>query len=355
MDLFDLGYNKELENAYQGIDASAFEVGRVVAEYRELYLVRTRQGEFKAEITGSLRYAAQSQEDFPSVGDWVLVTTYEPDFALIHRILPRFSVIKRQAVGQYGEVQIIATNIDYAFILQAIDRDYNLNRLERYLTICYSSKVMPIIVLTKIDLIEADCVPRLIENLKVRIGQVPVLAISNATRQGYEAIDRFIEKGKTYCLLGSSGVGKSTLLNNLAGKQLMKTDTISQHTLKGRHVTTHRQLIMLGNGGLLIDTPGMREIGLADTDNGLEMTFDQILALGQNCKYRDCTHTHEAGCAVLAAIADGAIDRAAYENYLKLERERTHFETTLAERRKREKSFSKMVKNYQKTQRKDRL
>lgn len=355
MDLFDLGYNNELENARLTMDSGEFKVGRIIAEYRERYLVRTLSGDFDAEITGNMRYAAQSREDFPAVGDWVLVTTYEPDFALIHRILPRFSVIKRQAVGKFGEVQIIAANIDYAFILQAVDRDFNLNRLERYLTICYSSKVKPVIMLTKIDLIDASLLAELRGKLQDRIRNVPMFAVSNPTHQGYDALYQFIEKGKTYCLLGSSGVGKSTLLNNLLGKQLMKTDVISQHTNKGRHVTTHRQLTILANGGILIDNPGLREVGVADTDIGLEITFDQILTLGQNCKFSDCTHTHEAGCAVLAAVADGAINRAAYENYLKLEREKAHFESTLAERRQRAKIFAKMLKNYQKNQRKDRL
>jgi ribosome biogenesis GTPase len=354
MNLSDLGYKEKLEQYRNTEGLTDFETGRIIAEHKERYVVRTINGEFDAEITGNLRFTAKSREDFPAVGDWVALTTYDPDFAIIHRILPRFSVIKRQAVGQYGEIQIIAANIDYAFIVQAVDRDFNINRLERYLTICHSSKVKPVIVLSKIDLIDAARLAELTESIKTRIEDVPVLAISNETQSGYETVRRFIEKGKTYCLLGSSGVGKSTLLNNLSGKVVMKTDAISQSTNKGRHVTSHRELIILDNGGILIDNPGMREVGIADTANGLEITFDRILEFAQNCKFKDCTHTHETGCSVLAAVESGKIDRASYENYLKMEREKAHFESTVAERRQRDKAFGKMLKNYQKDQRKNK-
>ncbi len=198
-----------------------------------------------------MRFSAESREDFPAVGDWVAMSTYDTDSAIIHRILPRFSIVKRQAVGQFGEIQVIATNIDYAFLVQAVDRDFNINRLERYLTICYSSKVSPIIILTKTDLINEQEKIELIENVNQRIRNIPVFAISNETQDGYDALNRIIEKGKTFCMLGSSGVGKSTLLNNLSGRSIMRTDSISQSTSKGRHVTSHRELIVLENGGIL--------------------------------------------------------------------------------------------------------
>ena len=353
MNLSDLGYNEKLEKARLEMELSEFEIGRVTAEHKERYIVRTAKGEYEAEITGNLRFTAQSREDFPAVGDWVALMTYEPDFAIIHRILPRHSVIRRQAVGQYGEIQIIAANIDYAFIVQAVDRDFNINRLERYLTICHASKVKPAIVLSKIDLIDESRLSEFLANIKVRIKDVPVFAISNETRRGYEAMRRFIEKGKTYCLLGSSGVGKSTLLNNLSGQAIMKTDTISQSTNKGRHVTSHRELFILENGGILIDNPGLREVEIADTADGLEITFDRIFELARNCKFKDCTHTHETGCVVMEAVESGTIDRASYENYLKMHREKIHFEMTTAERRQRDKVFGKMLKNYNKNQRKN--
>jgi ribosome biogenesis GTPase len=168
------------------------------------------------------------------------------------------------------------------------------------------------------------------------------------SQNGYEKIQSFIEKGKTYCMLGSSGVGKSTLLNNLSGKTIMKTDTISQSTSKGRHITSHRELIILESGGLLIDNPGMREVGIADSTGGLEITFDTIVGLARNCKFKDCTHTSEIGCSVLEAIEKGEIDKTSYDNYLKMEREKSHFKSTVAERRKKDKDFGKMLKNFKK-------
>jgi ribosome biogenesis GTPase len=354
MKLEDLGYTAELEQFRTDNQLSNFETGRVIAEHKERYIVSTGQSEFEAEITGNLRFMARGREDFPAVGDWVALTTYDADFGIIHRVFPRFSTIKRQAVGQFGEIQIIATNIDYAFLMQAADRDFNINRLERYLTICNSSKVSPIIVLSKIDLINAQELSGIIAQIKGRIQHVPVFAISNESQDGYDAIKSAIEKGKTYCMLGSSGVGKSTFINNLSGRARMRTDAISQSTHKGRHVTSHRELVVLENGGILVDNPGMREVGMADASGGLEITFDLIVRLSDNCRFKDCTHTSETGCAVLEAIENGEIDAASYENYMKMEREQAHFESTVAERRKKDKEFGKFLKNYKKDMHKNK-
>lgn len=348
MRLEDLGYNEGLEKFRSDHHLLDFLTGRVIAAHKERYIVKTPTGDFESEITGNMRFTAKSREDFPAVGDWVALTTYESGFAIIHKILPRSSVIRRQAPARPGEVQIIATNIDFAFLVQAVDRDFNINRLERYLIICHSSKVSPIIILTKIDLISEQGISRITGRIKARITNVPVIAISNETQTGYKEITSTIERGKTYCLLGSSGAGKSTLLNNLSGRTIMKTGAISRSTNKGKHVTSHRELIVLDNGGIIIDNPGMREVGIADTASGVETTFDGIVSLSRNCKFKDCTHTHETGCAVLAAVEKGEIDKNSYENYLKTEREKTHFESTLAERRKKDRAFGKMVKNFKK-------
>lgn len=348
MTLQDLGYNDKLEKLRIENNLNAFAIARVISEHKERYIVKTEKGEFEAEITGNLRFSAKGREDFPAVGDWVAITIHDSYFSIIHSILPRFSVISRQDVGKFGEIQIIATNIDYALLVQAADRDFNINRLERYLTICNSSKVNPIIVLTKIDLIDEQQTFAILEKIKARISNVPIIAISNESQEGYDKLRVIIEKGKTYCMLGSSGVGKSTLLNNLSGKSIMRTDSISQSTNKGKHITSHRELIILEDGGILIDNPGMREVGIADTTSGLEITFDKITSLAQHCKFKDCTHTNEVGCAVLEAVTKGGIDRASYENYLKLEREKAHFESSVVERRKKDKAFGKMVKNYKK-------
>jgi ribosome biogenesis GTPase len=353
MKLSDLGYNEDLERFRVENNLLCFVVGRVITEHKERYMVWTEKGELEAEITGNMRFTAKSREDFPAVGDWVSLIEYDGVPAIIHDILPRFSVIKRQAIGQFGEAQIIATNIDIAFLMQAADRDFNINRLERYLIICNTSGVKPVIVLSKTDLIDNPSLNELIERVKARISHVPVLTISNETHDGYEAIIALIEKGKTYCLLGSSGVGKSSLVNNLSGKTLMRTDAISLSTHKGRHVTTNRELVVLENGGILIDNPGMREVGIADAGSGLEITFDLIFQLSGECKFKDCTHTTEVGCAVLNAVENGEIDQASYINYRKLEREKAHFEATIAEKRKREKEFGKLMKNYKKDMRRN--
>lgn len=355
MTLENLGYNDKIEELRIKNGLGNFAIGRIIAEHKEQYVVKTAEGEYPAEITGNMRFTAESREDFPAVGDWVALTIVDADLAIIHAIIPRLSVITRQAVDKQGQKQIIAANVDYAFIVQAVDRDFNINRIERYLTICYSSKVSPIILLTKTDLIDKDSIHTIINTIKARISKVPVHAISNATKDGYDVLNQIIEKGKTYCMLGSSGVGKSTLLNNLCGNNIMKTDTISQSTQKGRHVTSHRQLIVLQNGGILIDNPGMREVGIADASNGLETTFDEIYKLSSYCKFKDCTHTREAGCAVLEAVENGNLDKKSYENYLKMAREKAYFEATVAERRKKDKDFGKMLKNYKKKMKKEKF
>ena len=346
MTLKDLGYNDTFEELRKDNNLEDFEIGRVIAEHKERYIVKNEKGEFEAEITGNLRFTAKSRVDFPAVGDWVALLNCDSDFVIIHSVIPRISILSRQAVGKHGETQIIATNIDFALLVQAVDRDFNINRLERYLTICYSSKVSPVIILTKTDLIEPQNLIEIVDNIKQRIKNVPIFTISNQTKNGYDSITGLMKKGKTYCLLGSSGVGKSTLMNNLSGKNIMKTNSISKSTNKGRHITSHRELTIIENGGILIDNPGMREIGIIDSTDGLESAFDKIFSFSKKCKFTDCTHTTEINCAVLDAIENGEIDRKSYENFLKIEREKNHFDLTVAEKRKKEKSFGKMVKHF---------
>lgn len=353
MTIEDLGYNQTLEAFRTEQNLDSFEVGRVILEHKERYVVKTHQHEFDAELIGNLRFNAESRYDFPAVGDWVAFSKYDDGKALIHAIYPRKSVIERQAVGKLGQVQIIATNVDCGLIVQAVDRDFNLNRLERYLTICHASKVEPILVLSKIDLISEDELENIINQIHNRIKDVTILTVSNQSK-GYEDVESIISKGKTYCLLGSSGVGKSTLLNNLSGEEQMKTGDISSSVNKGRHITSHRELIVLKNGGILIDNPGMREVGIADTSQGLETTFETILNYAENCKFKDCTHTHETGCAVLEAVKNGELDEKSYINFLKMEKEKIHFESDAIEKRKKDKAFGKMVKNVKKQRKHDK-
>lgn len=348
MKLKDLGYTSNIENLRIENNLESFEIGRITSEHRERYTVKTENGEYDAEITGNLRYTANSREDFPAVGDWVALIIYDEHAAIIHRIIPRYSVLSRKAIGQLGDIQIIATNIDYAFIVQAVDRDFSINRIERYLAICNSAKIQPAIILNKIDLIDESILKQYIESIQNRIQDIPLFAISNMSEQGIEKLRAFIKNGKTYCLLGSSGVGKSTLLNTLIGEDVMKTIAISEHSNRGQHATTHRELKVLPNGGIIIDNPGMREVGITDTTGDLEKTFEKLHELSKQCKFKNCTHVTEMGCAVITAIENGELDKATYENYLKLEREKAHYETSVFEKRKREKQFGKMIKHYQK-------
>ena len=344
MTYYDLGYNSAFENHRISQELTNFEFGRIILEHKERYVIKTPTNEFDAELIGNLRFTAESRYDFPAVGDWVAFSEYDDGKALIHAIYPRFSIIERQAVGKSGQIQIIATNIDYGLIVQAVDRDFNLNRLERYLTICNASKVEPIIVLSKVDLISKSDLDTIISQINQRIKNILILPVSNQTT-GYKNLEAHIKKGKTYCLLGSSGVGKSTLLNNLSGIETMKTGEISSSVNKGKHITSHRELIVLNNGGILIDNPGMREVGIADTNTGLEMTFDTILEYGQHCKFNNCSHVHENGCAILEAVENGEIDEDSYDNFKKMEKEKLYFESDSKELKKKDKNLGKLIKN----------
>lgn len=342
------GYSDKVESARLENNIEKSEIGRVIACYKERYVVITENGECEAEITGNMRFSAKSRECFPVVGDWVSIKMFDNTFAVIYKILPRFTILKRQSVGDFGEVQPIAANVDIAFLVQAIDRDFSLNRLERYLTICKDSSVKPVILLTKADLTDSVTIGEHLQSIQSRIKNMTVVVLSNETLMGYQELQKNIEPGKTYCLLGSSGVGKSTLMNKLAGEGKMRTAPISSSTNKGKHTTSHRELKLMPNGGILIDNPGMREVGIGAASKGIEETFDEFGILSKHCRYNNCTHTTEAGCAVLEALNRGDIDKGAYTNYLKLIKEQAFFESSVADKRKKEKVFGKMLKNYKK-------
>lgn len=351
MTLEDLGYNSDLNQYRKEANLQSFNVGRIVLEHRDRYIVKTDLGEFDAELIGHLRFTAENRHHLPAVGDWVAFSEYNENKALIHSIYPRHSIIERQAVGKSGQVQIIATNVDYGLIIQSVNRDFNINRLERYIAICNTSNVKPIIVLSKIDLIEESELKMLLIKIEERITNVKVISISNESQFGIDQIKSLIKIGETYCLLGSSGVGKSTLLNKLADNEIMNTNTISQGIDRGKHVTTHRELIVLKNGSIIIDNPGMREVGLTDTNDGLEITFADITTISQNCKFRDCSHTIENDCAIIKAIKVGTIDSDSFSNFQKMERERTFFESTIEDKKKKDKNLGKMIRSAQKQRR----
>lgn len=348
MTLEDLGYNNALDDYRKEQHFDSFAVGRVILEHKDRYVVKTTTAELDSELIGNLRFTAESSYDLPAVGDWVAISEYDENKALIHGIFPRHSILERQAVRKSAQVQIIATNIDYGLIVQSVNRDFNINRLERYLTICNTANVVPLIVLSKIDLIDEKKLNALLTAIKKRLKAVTVYALSNQTGIGLDEIKAQIKHGKTYCLLGSSGVGKSTLLNQITGRPLMPTAAISESIDRGKHITTHRELVVLESGGILIDNPGMREIGITTSSAGLESTFDVIIEFAQNCKFNDCTHTNEKGCAILTAVESGAIDSDSYANFQKMEKERGFFESSLAEKKKKDKDLGKLIKNMKK-------
>lgn len=348
MNLSVLGLSAELKSYIKENSLEELPIGRVIREHRERYAVSDGENEYDAEITGNMRYSAASRRDFPAVGDWVTMTLFGPDQAIINGILPRKSILTRQAVGKPGEVQIISANIDYAFIVQAISNNFNINRLERYLTICYSAGIEPVFVLSKTDLVSRDEIDKAVEALERRDKRVKCILLSNITKEGVDRVISCIETGMTYCVIGSSGVGKSTLVNNLLKREVLRTGEISHSTNKGRHVTEHRELFVLDNGGIIIDTPGMKELGLTDDAGGLSTTFSDIGDIAAKCRYPDCLHISETGCAVLEAVENGTIDRDSYENYIKMLREQERFTTTVAEKHRKDKQFGKMLKNYYK-------
>jgi ribosome biogenesis GTPase len=351
MTLDDLGYNSKLEESRKMQNLESFGIGRVIQVHKDRYTVKTESDEFDCELIGNLRFTVTDKNELPSVGDWVAISEYDENKALIYGILPRSSILERKLVGKLSQTQIIAANIDYGIIIQSVNRDFSINRLERYLTICYASKIDPIIVLSKIDLIEESELEELLIQVKERINNVPIIPISNASKVGIEEIKSILIRGKTYCLLGSSGVGKSTLINTIVGEELLETGEISESIKRGRHVTTHRELIVFEKG-ILIDNPGMREVGITDSSEGFEMTFDEILNLSQGCKYKDCTHTTEDGCAVLNALENDELNTESYENFLRMGKERMHFESNAQERKKKGKDLGKLIKNMKKINKK---
>jgi len=334
-------------------DESGQKNARIIAQYRDKYRARCRGKEYWAEVTGKIRYSSDSVLDFPVVGDNVNVIITGDDEAIITEILPRKSILKRKAAGK-NEAQPIAVNVDAAFVVQSVDRDFNLNRFERYLTIIQSEKIKPVFVLNKTDLISGEELSEKVSLVKGRFKLIPLLTTNITNESGIDGLVQNIKKDKIYCLLGSSGVGKTSLINKLLGEELLKTKEISASTKKGKHTTTHRELFVLKNGGMIIDNPGMREIGLTETGKGLENVFNEIRHLSKHCKFSDCTHKHENGCAVLAAVESGELSKDKYANYVKLKKEADHYSMSRLEKKRKDRAFGRMVKSFMKLKKKNR-
>ncbi|MCX6730239.1 MAG: ribosome small subunit-dependent GTPase A [Candidatus Roizmanbacteria bacterium] len=343
MSLEDLGYNEFFESSRANLGLRTYSVARVVAEYREVYKVKNNEGEFLAKVTGKHMFTAEKREDYPAVGDWVAIEVLPEDKALIRGILPRKTILKKKYSSKQ-ENQIIATNIDIAFIVESMDRDYNLNRFERFFVLAVEGNITPIMVLNKIDLISKDELDIRINKIKNRFTSATIIATSTQVEDGLEDLRSHIEIGKTYCFLGSSGVGKSSLINGLLQKDEIKTREMGLVTGKGKHTTTTREMYFLKNGGLVIDNPGTREVGIADSEIGIEKVFDEISLLSKECKYSNCTHMHEPGCIVLKAVEDERLDKEKYTNFLKLKKEAQFYKLTNIEKREKDKKFGKFIK-----------
>jgi ribosome biogenesis GTPase len=319
--LDSVGWTPALEDQFAPQAADGHEPARVAVEHRGAYLLYTARGEQPAELAGRLRHGATARGELPAVGDWVAVTPTEP--ALIHAVLPRRTKFSRLAATDHGQTieQVVAANVDVVFLVAGLDGDLNLRQLERYLALGWESGAEPVVVLTKADLC-ADVETALYKVESVAIG-VPVHAVSNVTGNGVEALRPYFAEGRTVAALGSSGVGKSSLVNRLAGAELMATGAVRADG-RGRHTTTSRQLLLLPGGGLFLDTPGMRELRLWESAEGLAQTFDDVTAAAARCRFADCSHEREPGCGVQAALADGSLPLARYDSWKKLQAELRH-------------------------------
>jgi ribosome biogenesis GTPase / thiamine phosphate phosphatase len=342
--LADLGYDEFFDLKWQSLELTNSSVDRVIAEHKGAYKVKGAEGEYWAKITGKQIFNATKRTDYPAVGDWVAITKLDQEQAVIQNILPRKTILQKKYSNK-ADSQIIATNIDVAFIIESLDRDYNLNRFERYLVLANEGGIKPAIILNKIDLVTEADLNLIIEQIKNRLGNLDTIITSAITEQGLNKLTNYITKGKTYCFLGSSGVGKSSLINRLLKRNTIKTKGISDATGKGKHTTTARSMYFLENGGMVIDNPGIRQVGIADTGAGIENVFDEIILLSNECKYTDCTHLHEPGCAILKAVAEGTLDKAKYLNYIKLKKENAFYEMTELEKRKKDRQFGQFKKN----------
>jgi ribosome biogenesis GTPase len=320
MELSQLGWNEFFEQDFGEFRRRGCVPARIAREHKRLYLAYSELGEFSSGVSGRMRYSAGSKADLPAVGDWVALEPHQTEgSATIHGVLPRKSKFCRKVAWVRTEEQVLAANIDFAFLVSGLDRDFNVRRLERYLTLTWESGAKPVVVLNKSDVCEnlEECIE---EAESVALG-VPVHAVSALAGSGLEPLRTYTACGSTVALLGSSGVGKSSIINSLIGEDLLKVGALRKGDGKGRHVTTTRELVLIPDGGSIIDTPGMRELQLWADERSLEGSFEDIEDLAAECRFRDCQHQTEPGCAVTAAIEGGTLDATRYRSYVKLRKE----------------------------------
>ncbi len=345
----ELGFDEWFHDKVDADNSEELELARVIAVHKDSYMITNGESDVLAELVGKIIYSTASPLDYPTVGDWVLANFYDENtFSIIHEIIQRKSLLKRKAPGKKIDFQLIAANIDVAFIVQSLDDNFNMRRLERYLVMINESDIKPIVLLSKSDLLSPVEVTERIEEIKKLMPHLDVMSFSNENDSGLKNIQDLLNSGTTYCLLGSSGVGKTSLLNNLIGEPIFKTKQVREKDRKGRHATTHRELIMLDCGAMVIDTPGMRELGNFSTDAGLDETFADITELSINCQFNDCTHVVEKDCAVLSAVENGKLPEKRYQNYIKMHKESIYNEMSYLEKRHKDKQLGKLIKSVMK-------
>ncbi len=341
-----LGYHEWAQHAKPEGIREGFAPARVIEVNKNRYVVSDGECDMRAELSGKFLFDAVAAVDFPTVGDWVQIQVLDGGhLAIIHAILPRKTLLKRKEPGKRIEFQLIAANIDIGLIVQSTE-NYSFNLLDRYLVMLNESHIQPVIVFNKIDLLSPVELARFKEEIN-GLKQSTCL-VSNVSDNGLTSLTEKILPGKTYCLLGQSGVGKTSLLNRLLGSEKLDVGEVREKDGKGRHTTVRRQLICLDSGSIFIDTPGMRELGNFDIGSGMAQTFDGLSSHAKQCRFRDCTHTHEEGCAVLAAVQNNEIDKDRYDNFIKLKKESDYYDMSYQEKRKKDKSFGKHIKNYKK-------
>jgi ribosome biogenesis GTPase len=316
LQLHELGWDESFDDAFRPYHGDALVPARVAVEHRSEYVLYAEAGELRAELSGRLRFDGER----PAVGDWVAARHRDgEDRATVHALLPRKSAFVRKTAWHETKAQVIAANVDVVFVLCGLDANFNVRRIERYLTLAWESGAQPVVLLTKADLCD-DVDARVAEVESVAIA-VPVHPVSAPAATGIDDVRAYIASGRTAALLGSSGVGKSTLVNALVGTELLETREVRGSDSRGRHTTTHRQLVLLPDGGLVLDTPGMREVQLWDAEEGLGTAFADVDALAAECRFSDCVHEREPGCAVRAALRDGRLEQERFESWRKLGRE----------------------------------
>jgi len=323
-------------------------VARVAAVDRDQLLLLNDTGAFRGKLSGKYMYESASSLELPCVGDWVCVEKSQADqFGRVRGVLGRKTSLRRKAAGESVEYQMIAANVDFVIIVQSCHYDFNLKRLERYLVMVRDGGATPYVLLTKIDLVGHEVLAAQLAQIKSAGVTAPVLTLSNVTREGVDELKGVLSPGKTYCFVGSSGVGKSTIINGLVGRDVLETKVVSG-TGEGRHTTVRRELIVLENGAMVIDNPGMREFGMLGAEGGIDASYSDIVALSSQCHFRDCTHTNEPGCAVLKALETGEIDAEHYESFVKLRSESEYYQMSYAEKRRKDKDLGRFIKSAKK-------